>query len=86
MLFTQGVNRIHGFINANTSATSLVRLSVVIVCIAASVSNRWVQCGLVALTRLVASALFRFFADQRETAGNKRQLLAVRIQLDTFNK
>lgn len=56
--FTQGVHRIHGFINANTYAAALGGLSVVIACITTGARNRWVQGGLAALALLLASALF----------------------------
>ncbi|MYL25280.1 MULTISPECIES: O-antigen ligase family protein [Halomonadaceae] len=56
--FTQGVPRIHGFINANTYAAALGGLSVVIACIATGARNRWVQSGLAVLALLLASALF----------------------------
>ncbi len=56
--FMQGVDRIHGFINANTYAAALGSFSVVIACIATSVRNRWIQGGFAALALLMASALF----------------------------
>ena len=56
--FSQGVSRIHGFINANTYAAALGGLSVVVAGIATGIRNRWFQGGLAVLALLLASALF----------------------------
>lgn len=56
--FSQGVTRIHGFINANTYAAALGGLCVVIAGIATGARNRWVQGGLAVLALLLALALF----------------------------